>query len=237
MKKIAFCVPSTSNGTDWKTAEDSYMYKYLLKNLNKLGSSYDITLYIGIDRDEPFYNITIRNQLESYADKIKFVWDIWEGCAGNPVGIWNQLGRRAYEEGNEYFKILGDDIELDKKTEWLGRFIKQLKSQNNIGWVAGHSGNDQLPTQFLVHRKHWEIFSFIYPPQLKNWFCDHWLAMIYDEDYRMWFWNYKHMNQGGAPRYIPENAEKKCLELVKKYKKYPYTYIRNAENQKSSRST
>ena len=45
-------------------------------------------------------------------------------------------------------------------------------------------GNTAILTYDYVHRTHWEVFGFQYPPILKNWWCDDWITRVY-EDGRM----------------------------------------------------
>jgi len=120
-----------------------------------------------------------------------------------------------------YFQVCGDDISFDKRTEWLGKFLKLLKKQNNIGFVSGYSNNDSIPTQFLIHKKHIDNFGWIFPPPIHNWFCDDFLAGLYSEK-GIWLKEYKHLNIGGQPRYTPNNDKNLCYLLIKRYKKNLY---------------
>ena len=40
-------------------------------------------------------------------------------------------------------------------------------------------GNTAILTYDYVHRTHWEVFGFQYPPILKNWWCDDWITRVY----------------------------------------------------------
>ena len=42
------------------------------------------------------------------------------------------------------------------------------------------NNNDIIPTQFLFHKNHYEIFGWIFPPQIKNWQCDNFIYNIYN---------------------------------------------------------
>jgi hypothetical protein len=108
---------------------------------------------------------------------------------------------------------------------WLGCFINKLKKNKNIGWAAGWSNNDQIPTQFLVHKSHYDIFGFFYPPQIHAWYCDNFMAEIYPNRFRVWLKSYPLLNLGGDPRYIPENDSKLCEILVRRYKPKLNSYL------------
>ena len=121
--------------------------------------------------------------------------------------------------------VLGDDIVCDKRKEWLGIFIKNLKNNNNIGFSAGWSNNDKIPTQFLIHKTHIDIFGFVYPPQIYNWYCDNWMAQVYGKKFGNWLKDYKLLNVGGEPRYTPNNDKRLCDMLVSRHRKKIIKYI------------
>ena len=225
--KVAFLVTSTSRKRSWITYSDGYLSKILLPSLNKTAVDHEIHLYVGHDDNDPFYlDAEIKRSIENEYPHIKIHWKSFGSHAyqGNPVGIWNTLGKNALSDGIDYMFVCGDDIQLDKRKEWLGVFIKALRRNDNIGWTAGYSNTPEsspviIPTQFLLHRKHIEIMGCIYPPELRNWFCDNWLAQVYPEKYMNWIWTYKHMNLGGSPRYDPIDHRLLHMSLVKKYRK------------------
>ena len=119
----------------------------------------------------------------------------------------------------------GDDIQFPKQKEWLGVMIKKLKSTQNLGIAGGDSGKPNLPmTQFLFHKRHLEIFGFVFPPPIHNWFCDNWIQEVYPQKYVHYCEQYKLLNTGGAPRYRPKNDRGLCDALVKRYRP---TFIRH----------
>ena len=225
----AFLIPTTSRNTNWTNLYDSYLYNILLPSIRNL---HDVTLYVGYDIDDPIFdNQTTREKITAIYPKLPFKWFGYQGYAGNPVAIWNKLGQEAFRDGAAYMKIIGDDIGANGlHDEWLDILKGELKKRNNIGWAAGYSGNSTIPTQFLVHRTHYEIFKFIYPPELKNWFCDNWICLVYPKEHRCWITSICLYNMGGKPRYQPANDHAKMLCLVGRYKKYVDEYIRSCRN-------
>ncbi len=212
---IAFCVPTTSNMMNWGSLEETHLYTILLPSIYNLTSDFNIELYLGYDHDD---NLFSKIDLpKSYKD-IQMNWIPFEGCKGNPCKIWTDLSKRAIDDGIEYLQIGGDDIMYDGRKEWLGKFIKLLKKNNNIGYSAGYSNNDRIPTQFLLHKKHFECFGWIYPPQIHNWFCDDFLFGLY-KGKGNWCKEYHHSNMGGEPRYKPKNDMKLCELLIKRHRK------------------
>tara|TARA_R110000803_G_scaffold13245_2_gene37498 strand:+ start:221 stop:901 length:681 start_codon:yes stop_codon:yes gene_type:complete len=220
MDKIAFCVPSTSRNRDWKDIEDSYLLTILLPSI-KLQQT--ITLYVGYDFDDVIYSKK-ENRIEHYND-IEIIWKEFYGAKGNPCGVWTELTKIAITDGFEYVFICGDDIALDKRHEWMGVFLKALKKNNNIGYSAGWSNNNQIPTQFLIHKTHLNIFGWVFPPQIRNWQCDDFLFHLYGDKYGNWLQQYRHLNVGGEPRYKPDNCINLRELLVKKYKKVLKSYV------------
>ena len=161
---IAFCIPTTSRGLDIKDITESPLYKVVLKSLPET----EITFYVGYDDDDPIF--TIQEQRDKLKD-YNISWLSVNVEKGHVTEIWNRLGRKAIEDGFKYLYILGDDILFENKP-FLEPWIAKLKKQNNLGWVAGFSGNNRIPTQFFIHKTHYDIFNYIYHPMIKNWWCD-----------------------------------------------------------------
>ena len=221
--KVAFCVPSTTNKRDWINLQETYLYGILLESIRPLQKLYEISVYIGYDHDDKLYS---QIDLPEYFNRIKLIWIPFKDSKGNPCNIWNKLSKRAINDGHEYIQIGGDDIQYDKRSEWLPLFIKKLKKNNNIGYSSGYSNNNSIPTQFLFHKKHLEYFDWIYPPQIKNWQCDDFIYHLYGEKYGNWLKQYNHYNIGGEPRYDPDNCVKLREKLVDRYKKVLYNKLK-----------
>jgi len=220
MTKVCFCIPTTTNKRDWKTIEETDLWRVLMASLEKFTPQHEITLFIGYNEtDKVFSQDEERMKPEAIFQNFKIKWFPFnEKYRGKPTWIWNDLARFAIDDGFDYLKILGCDIRMPNDRDWLSCFINKLKKNDNIGWVAGWSGNDQIPTQFLVHKTHFEIFNFIYPPQIHAWFCDDFLAKIYPKKYAIWLRSYPLLNVGGEPRYNPKDDAKLCEMLLRRYK-------------------
>jgi len=222
MKQIAFCVPTTSNKRDWKSAEETYLYQILFDEIEKFTpNGCEITCYIGYDNDDKIWSdIDERMKCNAIFTNFKIEWVEFDSSKvkGKVNIIWNELAKKAIDDGFEYLKILGDDIRLPRDRGWLGAFVNKLKKNKNIGWVAGWSNNDAIPTQFLVHKTHYEIFDFIYPPEISNWGVDDFLYQVYPEKWRIWLKSYPLYNVGGEPRYEVEFNPNFVKAIVKRYK-------------------
>ena len=221
-ESVAFLVPSTSNKRNWNNFRETYLNSVLLPSISKLTRSYNITVYIGYDDDDRLYsNISLPNS----CDNIDLKWIPFnDEFKGKPTHIWNELASRCIKDGFEYFQVCGDDIQFDSDPNWLRLFIELLKKQNNIGYSAGFSNNHQIPTQFLFHKKHFEMFGWIFPPQITDWQCDDFIYHLYGKR-GLWMKEFKHYNVGGEPRYTPTNPVKLREMLVKRNKKILNKYI------------
>ena len=215
--KVAFLVPTTSHNRDWKTIEETYLYKYFLQSLT-LSTNYKYTVYLGVDHDDKLFNEEKLKELfkkEGLILKTIYLSGIEKG---HVTEIWNRLFKIAYEEGNDYFYQCGDDIYFNSKynkrqLKWLDICINKLKSNNDIGvtspicWPC-----NKILTQTLVSRKHMEIFGFYFPKEIKNWWCDNWINAVYAPNHLYILKAYIIENRGGNPRYIynekkPENFD------------------------------
>ena len=214
-KNTAFLIPTTSRNRQWNIIEDSYLYQ----SLSILDKHYKgITIYVGIDNDDEFYKNNIA-ELKEKLNNLIFQVYFEDYEKGNVVAIWNHLSHIAYDDGMELFYAIGDDIVYPDNKEWLQTMCKKLRDNNGMGFSAGDSGNPQLPmTQFLLSRKHVEIFGNIFNPMLKNWFCDNYLCELYPNKYIYYFPEIKLFNNGGTPRYTPLDHKNLYKKLVKRDK-------------------
>ena len=218
--KVAFVIPSTTNNRDeWSSADDTYLWNVLCMSLDRYTPPHEIKLFIGYDHDDRIYSVAEeRLKFKARFDRFKIEWFPMENLKGKVNMIWNKLGDEALNQGYEYIKVLGDDIRLPNDNGWLGCMINKLKKNNNIGWSAGWSNNDQIPTQFLIHKTHIKIFDFIYPNEIPNWGVDNWMYEIYPEKYRVWIRSFPLLNVGGQPRYQIHFSEKFVDAVVRRYK-------------------
>ncbi len=218
---VAFCIPTTSRNRDeWSSAEDTYLWQILCKYLDLHIPPHDIKLFVGYDEEDRIFSIAEeRLKFKAVFSKFRIEWFPFDDrYKGKPTWIWNSLGEKALEQNYEYIKLLGDDIRLPNDTGWLGCMINKLKKNRNIGWSAGYSNNDAIATQFLVHKTHYDIFKFFYPPQIEAWYCDDFLNLIYPQKYKNWLRSFPLLNVGGVPRYQPKDDKRLCEALVRRYK-------------------
>tara|TARA_R110002167_G_scaffold317624_1_gene523247 strand:+ start:3087 stop:3758 length:672 start_codon:yes stop_codon:yes gene_type:complete len=214
MDKIAFLIPSTSNNRYWSKHDQTYLFK----SLDMLNKHYPgIHIYISYDSDDKLYS-TEMEKIISHYKKLKCKLIVNDDIdKGDVVQHWNVMLKEAYHDNIEYFYLIGDDIEYPDNNEWLPNMINKLKENNNIGFSAGDSGNPNLPmTQFIIHKRHYEIFGFAFNPMIKNWFCDNYMNELYPKRYINYFEGIKLLNTGGEPRYQPIDHSKLYKALVRR---------------------
>ena len=218
--KVAFLIPSTTNNRDeWKEAQDTYLWKILCESLEKYTPDHEIKLFIGYDDDDRIYSVAEeRLKFRAKFMNYKIEWFPQFHKKGKVTMIWNSLAYEALKQDYDYMKVLGDDIRMPNDKGWLGCMINKLKKNQNIGFSAGWSNNDQIPTQFLIHKNHINIFDFVYPNEIPNWGCDNWMYDVYPEKYRNWLKSYPLLNVGGQPRYEIQFSETYVAAIVRRYK-------------------
>ena len=218
--KVAFLIPSTTNNRDeWKEAQDTYLWKILCESLDKYTPDHEIKLFIGYDDDDRIYSVAEeRLKFRAKFMNYKIEWFPQFHKKGKVTMIWNSLAYEALKQEYDYMKVLGDDIRMPNDKGWLGCMINKLKKNQNIGFSAGWSNNDQIPTQFLIHKNHINIFDFVYPNEIPNWGCDNWMYDVYPEKYRNWLKSYPLLNVGGQPRYEIQFSETFVAAIVRRYK-------------------
>ena len=177
MSDVDFIIPTTSRNTDWTVAEDSFLYKIFFNSLARYRPDCINHIIIGYDEDDKIFSKP-EERLKFIEFGFEMIWIPIKPEPGNVVRVWNIL---ANSSKAEYLMVTGDDIKFPNDKNWLRLFMKLLKKNDNIGWSAGYSNNNRIATQFLIHQKHLEIFGFVYPPALKNYFCDDWMYEIYPE--------------------------------------------------------
>ena len=209
--KIAILIPSTSNGRDWKTIEETYLYKHTLKTfLLTYDKEYNYKFFIGIDRGDKIYdNEIIKGKIERFLKimknvELEFVY-MENVEKGHLTVMWNQLYDKALNENYDYYYQCGDDIEFKTKN-WVRDFIIVLKKSNDIGVVGQINNNPRILTQTFVSKKHKDLFGYYFPPEIINWFCDDWINNIYKK-LNCFYPQLNHfvINVGGVPRYNINN--------------------------------
>ena len=213
----AFIIPATSHNRPWTDVAHTCLHVHACTSLRALGS---VAVYVGYDNnDRVFSSSSARNALERLHPNLAFRWQSFAPDKGNVVRIWNALARSAVQDGKTYLMVGGDDIVYPNSPAWMHLLRSSLRAQHNVGWASGFSGNERIATQFLVHKTHVQMLGWVFPPQIRNWYCDDFLNEVYPEKYRAWLKHIRMPNAGGTERYIP-NVEHRalCDQLVARHR-------------------
>ena len=211
--KIAVLVPSTSRNRTWNGPEDSYLNMFFKTFKETADPEHEYTFFVGVDDNDEYY---IRNKAAFEKEDTRIVPLRVE--RGYVTHIWNALTKIAVEEGFDYLFQSGDDVQLDTPG-WINKSIEILQASNNIGVTGPNDRNNgRLLTQTFVHRKHYELFGFYFPPEIPNWFCDDWINEVYEPVQRLPA-GYTCFNSGGAARYEIVHCRELCTRLVRRDRK------------------
>jgi hypothetical protein len=201
--KIGLLIPSTSNGRNWSSIKESYLYNLTIKTfLLTQDFEHEYVFYIGIDRGDKLYD-TEKEELLPIKALFKNVdiQFIYMDCnKGHLTRMWNILFQRAYDEGCNYFFQCGDDIKFHTKG-WVNDCITALSKNNNIGITGPVNNNHFILTQVFVSRLHMDIFGWFFPEEIINWGCDDWYNWVYKPSYFFPLKKHYCSNEGGLPRY------------------------------------
>jgi hypothetical protein len=222
--KIGLLIPSTSNGRDWKTIEESYLFRYTVTTfLQTMDPEHEYTFYIGVDRDDRIYDNPVEfnkiNMLISGNPNISIRSVYMDGVEkGYLTKMWNVLFKTAYYDNCDYFFQCGDDIAFKTKG-WVNECIFILTRSNGIGMTGPVNNNVRILTQTFVSRKHMDFFGFYFTEELINWYCDDWINGVYKKANRFYpLLNHLCENLGGTPRYSVNNDPQFTLNFANKRK-------------------
>jgi len=229
--KISLLIPVTSNRRSFKSINESPLISILLRSFLKFKEgNFEYTFYVGYDKGDRFYTLN-RDKIKNHFKEcgVNLVYTEYHNPQKSPVFVWNKLFEDAYNNGEDYFYQIGDDIEIQSK--WTSLFINKLSDNGDIG-VSGplDLNNKVLLTQSFVSKKHMDIFGFYFPEVFKNWYCDNWIQDTYKGINKIFkFENVLVKNSGGLPRYVVNKSSKKFLneEVNKGVSKIEEFYLKD----------
>ncbi len=213
IKKLFVALPTTSKGL--KNSTEPVFFKALVPSmLDTLQEDelkkFVITVYIGYDHgDELFENEKQRTSMiqkleEMIGDRPIQIQMLRLPKTGRVAMLWSMMYDRAIHEGAQYFYQVNDDLTMVTKG-WLTKFTSTLDSNNGFGVVGPadyHNGlNCTILTQAMVTRVHYDIFTILYPIELKDWKTDRWLTHVYGPDDTFCWGDYVANNGASKTRY------------------------------------
>lgn len=195
---------------------DCALFKMLLPSLAKtLGtdevSGVRVVMYLGYDADDPIFDSEKAQEAKLLiaklvGDKIIIKYHRMPRVRRLTL-LWNMLAFSAYRDGSNYLFQLNDDS-IILNSGWLRRFIATLQKNDDLGVVGPNDPlwECKLLTQAFVSRKHMEIFGWLFPPQIRDWYSDNWITFVYGKEHT--FCSMTHRVQNG----IKKDHSKRYME-------------------------
>lgn len=181
--RFAILLPVTSRG--------SHSQETCLKNLAEFArslvattyrdthgmgvTSFRFTVYLSIDHDDHF--LLGSEQRAEVALRGAGVFDISPFVSrhekGRVCAHWRDRAQQAFEDGCDYFTLLGDDVTL-KDEGWMGKVheeFKRLENEKGVPFGFGCVAFTDItfpgmPTFPVVHKTHMEIFDGLVIPEI-----------------------------------------------------------------------
>lgn len=206
MPLVELMMPSLLNTTE----SDRFQYK----------------LYVGIDTNDefwmdPLHQRHVRNlALETSEVAVVFVEvEPKEGIQRIP---FNEVCRKAYDDGAEYIVRINDDTEFVTKY-WTSVGVAALLSFSppNLGVVGPtcDQGATRIMTHDMTHRTHMGVFSLdYYPPDFGNMYVDDWMSHVYGPSRTAKLDNWHVYHHAKISRYRNDNKAKQLGENLRKGK-------------------
>lgn len=226
--KICFGIPVKGNAK--LDITNQHFFKSFLSTLLTSISpqeyqNYDYRIYLGYDNGDPIYDYQniqkSKGGIDNNQSKIislfkSIILNTGIGGIENSIQltlfklpntqwltfIWNYLFIQSVLNDCDYFYQGGDDIEF-QTAGWTTFFLSTLQALGNIGVVGPNDimWKCSLLTQSMVHvQTHWSIFGYFYPMEIKDWYSDNWITLVYGKRKKC-FMNIKVTNEKSKRRY------------------------------------
>lgn len=148
-----------------------------------------VTLYIAVDlNDKMWDDPTMMHKFRLVTNlligdlpiNIKFINRV-HGYRGAPNWIWGELARTAYDEGNDYFLQVNDDVTFHHK-HWLLPLIYDYRNRPipDFGVIGlDLVSTARLFTQMLFSYRYVEVMNGYSFPGYTNWYGDDFVSRIF----------------------------------------------------------
>ena len=181
--RFAILLPVTSRGSHSQetclknlTAFARSLAATTYRDTHEIGAAtFKFTIYLSIDHDDHFLLCPERRAetaLRSAGD-FEIVTVVATHEKGHVCAHWRDCARRAFEDGCDYFTLLGDDVTL-KDEGWMKTVhqeFKRLEKENGVPFGFGCVAFTDItfpgmPTFPVVHKTHMEIFDGLVIPEV-----------------------------------------------------------------------
>ena len=110
-------------------------------------------------QDTPF----IKSFLKTFVPEIKisFNFSIYVANETN----FNQEFENAVKDGCDYFLIANFNFEIGVGGNYIEAFVDSIRQRRNVGTIGFTNDKDRCTYQLaMIHRSHYEIFGYLFPP-------------------------------------------------------------------------
>lgn len=154
------------------------------------GLQFRVRIYLAIDEDDSFLLDAERNRAmdilmaENFTDIITLVCNF---PPGQICDLWRECARRAWQDGCDYFVLMGDDVVLQDEG-WMRDSVQEFRALSEQEFVPQGFGcvafTDTsfpgMPTFPIIHRRHMDAFEGeIVPKSFVNQDGDPFLYQLY----------------------------------------------------------
>jgi len=186
---LAILISLCSKNQNWKSIDQTDFVEIFLNSWFVTHSIKDTKFYLGYDENDEFFKDNIEDLKKRYPANFFNIIELPKSCNGNPCAAWNILYEEALKDDtNEYFYQVGSDIFHTVKG-WDQYFINVLKKNDGVGIAGGVDSpfwlervkvnQNGILENCMVTRKHYELYGWFFPPEVKNWFSDDLITRMY----------------------------------------------------------
>merc|ERR1719271_1650025 len=182
---IAVLVPSTLTKVPLEAEQiptTFSLFSTLIPSLEKTAEPgrYDYHVYVGIDGGDRLTQFT--KEIAALSIPGVTVEPIVIPGSHNFNMAVNHIAQVAFDSGADFLCRVNDDSEF-VSGGWTSRAVQSLASMSprNVGVVGPQckEGKQGIMTHDFVHKTHYDIFGYYYPPEFKNWCTDDWITNVY----------------------------------------------------------
>ncbi|KAG8213332.1 hypothetical protein J3R82DRAFT_11814 [Butyriboletus roseoflavus] len=179
--KVAILLPITSRGSNppgqclslLKDFAES-LARTTWRDTHQLGGQrFVVKVYLAIDHDDPLLlgsdsktGMNIAEAVLASQNICDVAIQICKHPAGHVCAIWRQIAKQAWQDGSDYFVLMGDDVVL-KDEGWIrdahaefAQIAHRTGTPHGFGCVAfTDTSFPGMPTFPIVHRTHLDIFD------------------------------------------------------------------------------
>lgn len=178
-KKIVILIPSSSKNCTYKGLKNSALVGILYRSIINFDIS-KFTFIVGFDDDDAFFILHKKNLEKKFPSNIHLRY--LNNYDKSYVCIVNQLANIAINEFNaDYLFLIADDL-IFFNFNFIEKFIDFFKDKKfGLGYGKDKRCRKDICTHPFVPVSHVKTLGYFYPKEIKNWYCDTWITLLYSD--------------------------------------------------------